>query len=84
VSIKLISPWFYLRTGKGSIFSVLKMGGLYFLFEDLFNSCLDCLKEAFALFDSDRDGEITVEELGKVTFLSNYHNLEMLNLYLFL
>jgi Ca2+-binding EF-hand superfamily protein len=49
------------------------MDGLYFLFEDLFNSCLDCLKEAFALFDSDRDGEITVEELGKVTFLSNYH-----------
>jgi Ca2+-binding EF-hand superfamily protein len=39
----------------------------------LFKSCLDCLKEAFALFDSDRDGEITVEELGKVTFLSNYH-----------
>merc|ERR1712165_528191 len=27
---------------------------------------IDCLKEAFALFDCDRDGEITVEELGKV------------------
>ena len=27
---------------------------------------IDCLKEAFALFDSDRDGEITVKELGKV------------------
>jgi Ca2+-binding EF-hand superfamily protein len=39
----------------------------------VFKSCLDCLKEAFALFDSDRDGEITVEELGKVTFLAIYH-----------
>ena len=29
-------------------------------------SDIDCLKEAFALFDCDRDGEITVEELGKV------------------
>ena len=28
---------------------------------------IDCLKEAFALFDCDRDGEITMEELGKVT-----------------
>jgi hypothetical protein len=46
---------------------------IYFLFENLFKSCLDCLKEAFALFDSDRDGEITVEELGKVTFFSIYH-----------
>lgn len=27
---------------------------------------IDCLKEAFALFDSDRDGEITTLELGKV------------------
>jgi len=27
---------------------------------------INCLKEAFALFDCDRDGEITVEELGKV------------------
>ena len=31
---------------------------------------IDCLKEAFALFDCDRDGEITVEELGKVRELS--------------
>ena len=30
---------------------------------------IDCLKEAFALFDCDRDGEITVEELGKVSTL---------------
>ena len=30
-------------------------------------SDIDCLKEAFALFDCDRDGEITVEELGKVS-----------------
>ena len=29
-------------------------------------SDVDCLKEAFALFDCDRDGEISVEELGKV------------------
>jgi Ca2+-binding EF-hand superfamily protein len=49
------------------------MDGLNFLFEDMFKSCLDCLKEAFALFDSDRDGEITVEELGKVTCLRIYH-----------
>jgi len=27
---------------------------------------LDCLKEAFALFDADHDGEITVHELGRV------------------
>merc|ERR1719436_174792 len=27
---------------------------------------IDCLNEAFALFDCDRDGEISVEELGKV------------------
>ena len=30
------------------------------------SSDIDCLKEAFALFDCDRDGEISVEELGKV------------------
>ncbi|XP_040570186.1 neo-calmodulin [Lepeophtheirus salmonis] len=27
---------------------------------------LDCLKEAFALFDADHDGEITIGELGRV------------------
>ena len=27
---------------------------------------MECLKEAFALFDGDRDGEISTEELGKV------------------
>ena len=27
---------------------------------------LDCLKEAFSLFDADHDGEITVGELGRV------------------
>ena len=27
---------------------------------------LECLKEAFALFDRDRDGEISTDELGKV------------------
>ena len=27
---------------------------------------MECLKEAFALFDRDRDGEISTEELGKV------------------
>ena len=30
---------------------------------------LECLKEAFALFDRDRDGEINTEELGKVKYL---------------
>ena len=34
---------------------------------------LDCLKEAFALFDSDRKEEITTEELGKVLMLHNFH-----------
>ena len=34
-------------------------------------SDIDCLKEAFALFDCDRDGEISVEELGKVGQLSH-------------
>jgi len=34
---------------------------------------IDCLKEAFALFDSDRDGEITVEELGKVMRTHGFH-----------
>ena len=29
---------------------------------------MECLKEAFALFDRDRDGEINTEELGKVIF----------------
>jgi len=27
---------------------------------------LDCLKEAFSLFDADHDGEITINELGRV------------------
>ena len=27
---------------------------------------LDCLKEAFSLFDADHDGEITIHELGRV------------------
>ena len=27
---------------------------------------LDCLREAFALFDTDRKDDITTEELGKV------------------
>ena len=31
---------------------------------------MECLKEAFALFDRDRDGEINTEELGKVIFSS--------------
>ena len=26
---------------------------------------MECLKEAFALFDRDRDGEINTDELGK-------------------
>ena len=30
---------------------------------------MECLKEAFALFDRDRDGEISTEELGKVSHL---------------
>ena len=30
----------------------------------------ECLKEAFALFGRDRDGEINTEELGKVIFSS--------------
>ena len=32
---------------------------------------IDCLKETFKLFDCDRDGVITVEELGKVRHLEN-------------
>ena len=32
---------------------------------------IDCLKEAFALFDCDRDGVITVEELGKVKSMNS-------------
>ena len=32
---------------------------------------MECLKEAFALFDRDRDGEINTEELGKVLHFSN-------------
>ena len=32
----------------------------------LSDSELDCLKEAFSLFDADHDGEITVHELGRV------------------
>ena len=32
---------------------------------------MECLKEAFALFDRDRDGEINTEELGKVMHFSN-------------
>ena len=31
---------------------------------------LACLKEAFALFDNDRDGQISIEELGKVLNLT--------------
>ena len=30
------------------------------------NQDVDCLREAFALFDIDRDGDITSKELGKV------------------
>ena len=33
---------------------------------NLTDSELDCLKEAFSLFDADHDGEITVGELGRV------------------
>ena len=36
---------------------------------------LDCLKEAFSLFDADHDGEITVYELGKYGF--HYKHLEI-------
>ena len=32
---------------------------------------MECLKEAFALFDRDRDGEINTEELGKVNHLKS-------------
>merc|ERR1712029_262254 len=32
----------------------------------LTDSELDCLKEAFSMFDADHDGEITVHELGRV------------------
>jgi Ca2+-binding EF-hand superfamily protein len=32
---------------------------------------MECLKEAFALFDRDRDGEINTEELRKVMRFSN-------------
>ena len=32
----------------------------------LATSDLECLKEAFALFDKDSDGEISSQELGKV------------------
>ena len=35
---------------------------------------VECLKEAFALFDADRKEAITSEELGKV----NYSHLELL------
>jgi Ca2+-binding EF-hand superfamily protein len=37
---------------------------------------IDCLKEAFALFDCDRDGEITVKELGKVMKTHGFHPTE--------
>ena len=36
---------------------------------------LECLKEAFALFDRDRDGEINTEELGKVKKLNCFETL---------
>ena len=32
------------------------------------------LQEAFALFDCDRDGEITVQELGKVNIFIYFKN----------
>ena len=35
---------------------------------------MECLKEAFALFDRDRDGEISTEELGKVSLNVNKTN----------
>ena len=34
---------------------------------------LDCLKEAFALFDADREEQITTEELGKVVVYCNFN-----------
>lgn len=37
---------------------------------------IDCLKEAFSLFDSDRDGEITVQELGNVMQTHGFHPTE--------
>lgn len=37
---------------------------------------VDCLKEAFKLFDCDRDGEITIEELGKVMQTHGFHPTE--------
>ena len=36
---------------------------------------IDCLKEAFKLFDCDRDGVITVDELGKVTTDHGVNNI---------
>ena len=36
---------------------------------------MKCLKEAFALFDRDRDGEINTEELGKVMHFSNFFHM---------
>ena len=30
---------------------------------------VECLKEAFTLFDKDRDGEISTQELGKVIMM---------------
>ena len=33
---------------------------------------LDCLKEAFSLFDADHDGEITVYELGRYFITSTW------------
>jgi len=37
---------------------------------------IDCLKEAFALFDCDRDGEITIKELGKVMMTHGFQPSE--------
>ena len=34
------------------------------------NQDVDCLREAFALFDNDREEEITTKELGKVSGIS--------------
>jgi len=42
------------RTGRGS------------MDRQLTHQDIDCLKEAFALFDNDRNGEITTDELGKI------------------